>query len=163
MDTILILDYGSQYTQLIARRIREQHVYSEIVPFGITAEKVRAYAPKGVILSGGPNSVFEDGAPGIDRGIWDLGVPILGVCYGMQLMSQELGGKVEPGNELFKGSRSAPSPRTARSPRYATRSGGSSASSSIRKSSIPSTASRYSRTSSSTSAARTPTGSSRRG
>ena len=103
MDTILILDYGSQYTQLIARRIREQHVYSEIVPFGIAAEKVRAYAPKGVILSGGPNSVFEDGAPGIDRGIWDLGVPILGVCYGMQLMSQELGGKVEPGNELFKG------------------------------------------------------------
>ncbi len=118
MDKIIILDYGSQYTQLIARRIREQHVYSEIVPFDIAAEKVRAYAPKGVILSGGPNSVFEEGAPGIDRGIWDLGVPILGVCYGMQLMSQELGGKVqpgerreygktemtvEPGNELFKG------------------------------------------------------------
>ena len=118
MDKIIILDYGSQYTQLIARRIREQHVYSEIVPFDITAEKVRAYAPKGVILSGGPNSVFEEGAPGIDRGIWDIGVPILGVCYGMQLMSQELGGKVQPGekreygktemtvkpgNELFKG------------------------------------------------------------
>ena len=118
MDSILILDYGSQYTQLIARRIREQHVYSEIVPFNITAEKVREYAPKGVILSGGPNSVFEEGSPGIDRGIFELGIPILGVCYGMQLMSQELGGKVqpgekreygktemtvEPGNELFKG------------------------------------------------------------
>ena len=118
MDTILILDYGSQYTQLIARRIREQHVYSEIVPFTIAAETVRARAPKGVILSGGPNSVFEEGAPGIDRGIFGLGIPVLGVCYGMQLMSQELGGKVqpgekreygktemtvEPGNELFKG------------------------------------------------------------
>ena len=72
MDSILILDYGSQYTQLIARRIREQHVYSEIVPFNITAEKVRAYAPKGVILSGGPNRVFEEGAPGIDHGISSL-------------------------------------------------------------------------------------------
>ena len=118
MDKIIILDYGSQYTQLIARRIREQHVYSEIVPFDITAERAKAYAPKGIILSGGPNSVFEAGAPGIDRAIFDLGVPVLGVCYGMQLMSQELGGKVqpgerreygktemtvEPGNELFKG------------------------------------------------------------
>ena len=62
MDKIIILDYGSQYTQLIARRIREQHVYSEIVPFDITAERARAYAPKGIILSGGPNSVFEAGA-----------------------------------------------------------------------------------------------------
>lgn len=97
MDRILILDYGSQYTQLIARRIRERHVYSEIVPFGIAAEQVRALAPKGVILSGGPNSVFEAGAPGIDRGIFGLGIPILGVCYGMQLMCQELGGKVRPG------------------------------------------------------------------
>ncbi len=118
MDKILILDYGSQYTQLIARRIREFHVYSEIVPFNISAEKLRCLAPKGIILSGGPNSVFEEGAPGIDRGIFDLGVPVLGVCYGMQLMSQELGGKVKPGerreygktemsvvpgNELFKG------------------------------------------------------------
>ena len=118
MDKIIILDYGSQYTQLIARRIREQHVYSEIVPFNITVDKVKAYAPKGIILSGGPNSVFEEGAPGIDPGIFDLGIPVLGVCYGMQLMSQELGGRVQPGeareygktemtvvpgNELFKG------------------------------------------------------------
>jgi len=72
MDKIIILDYGSQYTQLIARRIREQHVYSEIVPFTITAEKVRAFAPKGIILSGGPNSVFEEGAPGINRVVYDV-------------------------------------------------------------------------------------------
>ena len=118
MDKIIIFDYGSQYTQLIARRIREQHVYSEIVPFNITVDKVKAYAPKGIILSGGPNSVFEEGAPGIDPGIFDLGIPVLGVCYGMQLISQELGGRVQPGeareygktemtvvpgNELFKG------------------------------------------------------------
>ena len=115
---IAILDYGSQYTQLIARRIREQQVYSEILPFDTTAEKLRANMPKGVILSGGPNSVFERGAPGIDPAIFDLGVPVLGVCYGMQLMSQSLGGRVEPGesreygktemttvpdNELFAG------------------------------------------------------------
>ena len=97
MDKIIILDYGSQYTQLIARRIRERHVYSEIVPFNITAARVREYAPKGIILSGGPDSVFEEGAPDIDRGIFELGVPVLGVCYGCQLMSQELGGKVQPG------------------------------------------------------------------
>ena len=118
MDKIIILDYGSQYTQLIARRIREQHVYSEIVPYTISAARVREIAPKGVILSGGPNSVFEEGAPGIDRAIFELGIPVLGVCYGMQLMSQELGGEVrpgerreygktemtvEPGNVLFRG------------------------------------------------------------
>ena len=97
MDKIIILDYGSQYTQLIARRIREQHVYSEIVPYTISAARVREIAPKGVILSGGPNSVFEEGAPGIDRAIFELGIPVLGVCYGMQLMSQELGGEVRPG------------------------------------------------------------------
>jgi len=115
---IAILDYGSQYTQLIARRIREQQVFSEILPFDTTAEKLRENMPKGVILSGGPNSVFEQGAPGIDPAIFDLGVPVLGVCYGMQLMSQSLGGRVEPGesreygktematvpdNELFAG------------------------------------------------------------
>ena len=115
---IAILDYGSQYTQLIARRIREQQVFSEILPFDTTAEKLRENMPKGVILSGGPNSVFEQGAPGIDPAIFDLGVPVLGVCYGMQLMSQSLGGMVEPGesreygktemttvpdNELFAG------------------------------------------------------------
>lgn len=118
MDTILILDYGSQYTQLIARRIREQHVYSEIIRFDTPASVIKERAPKGIILSGGPNSVFEEGAPGIDHEIFNLGIPVLGVCYGMQLMSQELGGKVQPGeareygktemtvlpgNDLFKG------------------------------------------------------------
>ena len=94
---IVILDYGSQYTQLIARRIREQQVFSEIIRFDTPAAKLRENMPKGIILSGGPNSVFEEGAPGIDPEIFNLGVPVLGVCYGMQLMSQTLGGKVEPG------------------------------------------------------------------
>ena len=93
---IVILNYGSQYTQLIARRVREQHVYSEILPFGTTAEALRENMPKGVILSGGPNSVFAEGAPGIDPEIFRLGVPVLGICYGMQLMCHELGGKVQP-------------------------------------------------------------------
>ena len=115
---IVILDYGSQYTQLIARRIREQQVFSEIVRFDTPAAKLRENMPKGIVLSGGPNSVFEAGAPGIDPEIFELGVPVLGVCYGMQLMSQQLGGKVQPGesreygktematepdNELFAG------------------------------------------------------------
>ena len=115
---IVILDYGSQYTQLIARRIREQQVFSEIIRFDTPAAKLRENMPQGIILSGGPNSVFEEGAPGIDPEIFNLGVPVLGVCYGMQLMSQQLGGKVqpgesreygktemttEPGNELFAG------------------------------------------------------------
>ena len=96
---IVILDYGSQYTQLIARRIREQQVFSEIIRFDTPAAKLRENMPQGIILSGGPNSVFEEGAPGIDPEIFNLGVPVLGVCYGMQLMSQQLGGKVEPGTE----------------------------------------------------------------
>lgn len=94
---IVILDYGSQYTQLIARRIREQQVYSEIIRFDTTAAELRANLPQGIILSGGPNSVFEKGAPQIDPEIFNLGVPVLGVCYGMQLMSQTLGGRVVPG------------------------------------------------------------------
>lgn len=96
---IVILDYGSQYTQLIARRIREQQVFSEIIRFDTPAAKLRENMPQGIILSGGPNSVFEEGAPGIDPEIFNLGVPVLGVCYGMQLMSQQLGGAVEPGIE----------------------------------------------------------------
>ena len=96
---IVILDYGSQYTQLIARRIREQQVFSEIIRFDTPAAKLRENMPQGIILSGGPNSVFEEGAPGIDPEIFELGVPVLGVCYGMQLMSQQLGGAVEPGTE----------------------------------------------------------------
>ncbi|NOZ74201.1 MAG: glutamine-hydrolyzing GMP synthase [FCB group bacterium] len=91
---ILILDYGSQYTQLIARRIREQHVFSEIVPCGITGRQILEKQPKGIILSGGPSSVNEPDAPGIDPDVLDLPIPILGICYGLQLMTLRYGGKV---------------------------------------------------------------------
>ena len=94
---IVILDYGSQYTQLIARRIREHQVFSEIIRFDTPASKLRENPPQGIILSGGPNSVFEEGAPGIDPELFTLGIPVLGICYGMQLMSKTLGGKVVPG------------------------------------------------------------------
>ena len=90
-----MLDFGSQYAQLIARRVREQHVYCEIVRHDITAERVRELAPRGLILSGGPASVYADGAPPCDPEIFDLGIPVLGICYGMQLMCQALGGRVQ--------------------------------------------------------------------
>ncbi|HEY3602410.1 MAG TPA: glutamine-hydrolyzing GMP synthase [Chthoniobacterales bacterium] len=92
---ILILDFGSQYTQVIARRVRECQVYSEIGRHDITAAEVEAMAPKGVILSGGPASVYEKSAPQIDLQIFSLGIPVLGICYGMQLMARHLGGEVE--------------------------------------------------------------------
>lgn len=92
---IVILDFGSQYSELIARRIRETQVYSEVLSYRTTAEQLRQLNPKGIILSGGPNSVYDDLAPKCDREIWHLGIPILGVCYGMQLMVQQLGGGVE--------------------------------------------------------------------
>ncbi len=92
--TILIIDYGSQYTQLIARRIREQRVYCEIVDCSIQADTVAALQPKALILSGGPSSVFDEGAPGIDVKLFELELPILGICYGMQLLCHVLGGKV---------------------------------------------------------------------
>ncbi len=91
---IAILDFGSQYSQLIARRIREQQVYSELVRHDITAEALRARSPSGIVLSGGPSSVFDDRAPGCDPAIFDLGIPVLGICYGMQLTAQVLGGRV---------------------------------------------------------------------
>lgn len=93
-DRILVLDFGSQYTQLIARRIREGKVYSEIFPFNVSIEKIRDFSPKGIVLSGGPSSVYEEGAPIPDMQIFQLGIPILGICYGMQLMAHTLGGKV---------------------------------------------------------------------
>ena len=92
---IVIFNYGSQYTQLIARRVREQHVYSEILPFTTTAAQLRGNLPAGIILSGGPDSVFDDGAPGVDPAIFELGVPVLGICYGMQLICHKLGGTVK--------------------------------------------------------------------
>ncbi len=94
---IAILDFGSQYTQLIARRVREQKVYSEILRFDTSAEKLRERKPAGIILSGGPNSVFEEGAPLCDPALFDLGIPVLGICYGMQLTAKTLGGVVKPG------------------------------------------------------------------
>ena len=95
LSRILILDFGSQYTQVIARRVRECQVYSEIVRCDITASEIERLAPKGIILSGGPASVYEKGAPQIDLQIFSLGVPVLGICYGMQLMGRHLGGEVE--------------------------------------------------------------------
>ena len=92
---ILILDFGSQYTQVIARRIRECQVYSEIVRFNIPAEEVAALKPKGIVLSGGPASVYDERAPHLDPKIFELGIPVLGICYGMQLMAHHLGGQVE--------------------------------------------------------------------
>ncbi len=92
---IVILDFGSQYSELIARRIRETSVYSEVLSYRTTAEQLQDLNPKGIILSGGPSSVYDDYAPQCDLNIWHLGVPILGVCYGMQLMVKQLGGTVE--------------------------------------------------------------------
>jgi len=97
-DTIVILDFGSQYSQLIARRVREQHVYCRLEPCTTPIEKVRDLNPKGVILSGGPASVWAEGAPSYDRQLLGLGVPVLGICYGMQLLAQMMGGRVEGGH-----------------------------------------------------------------
>jgi GMP synthase (glutamine-hydrolysing) len=94
-EKILILDFGSQYTQLIARRVRECQVYSEIHPFNFSLEQIRVFNPKGIILSGSPSSVYDPQSPTIDREIFALGIPILGICYGMQLISHLLGGKVD--------------------------------------------------------------------
>jgi len=93
---IVVLDFGSQYSQLIARRIRENNVYCRILPYDVSADELRTLSPKGIFLSGGPASVYADGAPVCDPDIFNLGVPVIGICYGMQLMAHFLGGKVEP-------------------------------------------------------------------
>jgi GMP synthase (glutamine-hydrolysing) len=95
-DTILVLDFGSQYSQLIARRVREARVYCELVPGTISAAEIRSRNPRGLIFSGGPASVFEPGAPHPDPGVYDLDIPVLGICYGMQLLAVDLGGAVAP-------------------------------------------------------------------
>ncbi len=95
-DTVLVLDFGAQYAQLIARRVRECHVYSEVVPFDVDPAVVRARGTRAIILSGGPASVYEAGAPALDPGLLDLGIPVLGLCYGQQAMARALGGAVEP-------------------------------------------------------------------
>jgi GMP synthase (glutamine-hydrolysing) len=92
---VLVIDFGAQYAQLIARRVRECHVYSEIVPFDAPMSELEARRPPGLILSGGPASVYAEGAPAVDPGTFDLGVPVLGICYGQQAMAQALGGTVE--------------------------------------------------------------------
>jgi GMP synthase (glutamine-hydrolysing) len=94
-ERVLVLDFGSQYAQLIARRVREQHVYAEIARHDISAERVRELAPQGLILSGGPASVYAEGAPRCDPGLFELGIPVLGICYGMQLLCDALGGRVQ--------------------------------------------------------------------
>jgi GMP synthase (glutamine-hydrolysing) len=98
-EQIVILDFGSQYTQVIARRVRECNVYSEILPFNTPAATIAAMRPRGVILSGGPSSVYAQDAPLPDRGIFKLGVPVLGICFGVQLFAQFLGGRVEKGQK----------------------------------------------------------------
>jgi GMP synthase (glutamine-hydrolysing) len=94
-EEVVVLDFGGQYSQLIARRVRECGVFSELLPHDVCAEEVLRRRPRGVILSGGPASVYEDGAPPLQRELLDLGVPVLGICYGMQLLARELGGRVE--------------------------------------------------------------------
>src|SRR5438045_4158780 len=93
-ETLVILDFGSQYTQLIARRAREMGVFSLILPFSTPVEEIKNHNLKGIILSGGPISVYGKDGPKADNGLWELEVPILGICYGLQLMAHALGGKV---------------------------------------------------------------------
>lgn len=104
-DKILVLDFGSQYNQLITRRIRDLGVYSELKSHKLSANEIKQMNPKGIIFSGGPNSVYEEGALRVDPDVFKLGIPILGICYGMQLMAFTLDGKVEKadvGNCIFR-------------------------------------------------------------
>ena len=96
-DLIVILDFGAQYSMLIARRVRECNVYSEILPYNTPLEELIKKKVKGIILSGGPGSVYDENAPMLDMRIWKSGIPILGICYGMQLMAKDLGGAVKAG------------------------------------------------------------------
>ena len=95
-DLVLVLDFGAQYAQLIARRVREQNVFCQLVRHDLSAARVAELQPKGIILSGGPASVYAPGAPHCDPAIFDLGVPVLGICYGLQLACYSLGGAVKP-------------------------------------------------------------------
>ena len=97
-ENIIILDFGSQYSQLIARRVRELNIYSQILPFNISAREIRTHKPIGIILSGGPSSVLDENSPRCDESIFSLGIPILGICYGLQLMIHNDGGKVAARN-----------------------------------------------------------------
>ncbi len=94
-ELIIIVDFGGQYNQLIARRVRENKVYSEVYSYKNALKAVKEKNPKGIIFTGGPNSVYLEDAPGIEKEIFELGIPVLGICYGMQLMAEVLGGKVQ--------------------------------------------------------------------
>ena len=94
-ETVIVLDFGGQYNQLIARRVRECNVYCEVIPYNKGIDAIKEKNPVGIIFTGGPNSVYEENSPKIGREIFDLGVPILGICYGSQLMAYLLGGKVQ--------------------------------------------------------------------
>jgi GMP synthase (glutamine-hydrolysing) len=96
-EQIVILDFGSQYTQVIARRIRECNVYCTILKYDTAAKEIARLKPKGIVLSGGPSSVYAEDAPKPDKEVFKLDVPVLGICYGIQLLATYLGGKVEPG------------------------------------------------------------------
>ncbi len=96
---IVILDFGAQYSQLIARRVREHHVHSILVPYNISLAELKRLEPAGIILSGGPSSVFDEGAPHSDPALLQMGIPVLGICYGLQLIAQQMGGKVEPARQ----------------------------------------------------------------
>ena len=95
-QSIVVLDFGAQYSQLIARRIREQKIFSVVLPFNASLEEIRSYSPVGIILSGGPSSVYDNDAPLADKNVFELGIPVLGICYGLQFMVYALGGKVRP-------------------------------------------------------------------
>lgn len=93
-ETVIVLDFGGQYNQLIARRVRECNVYCEVHPYDMSIEKIKEMNPKGIIITGGPNSVYREGSPVCNRELFELGIPVLGICYGSQLMAYLLGGKV---------------------------------------------------------------------
>ena len=93
-EVVLVVDFGAQYSQLIARRVRECGVYCEIIPYNYTLDKIKAKNPKAIILSGGPNSVYAENTPSVDEGIFEMGIPVLGICYGDQFMTKALGGVV---------------------------------------------------------------------
>ena len=98
-ESIVVLDFGSQFAMLIARRVRELNTYCELLPNDVPYERIKGMDVRGIILSGGPNSVYEADAPLAPDWVWECGLPVLGICYGMQLMAHQLGGKVGPGQE----------------------------------------------------------------
>ena len=94
-ELVIVVDFGGQYNQLIARRVRENHVYCEVYPYNKAVAKIKELQPTGIIFTGGPNSVYEEGSPRIEKEVFEMGIPVLGLCYGMQLMAHTLGGEVK--------------------------------------------------------------------